>query len=90
VDHLGGFEVALELVRRKLEPEHARLEPELISAVHWPPRRGLIPRFALAGSLANGAIFGSLSPWAALIVASVARRERGYLWCSCAETDLGG
>lgn len=86
VDQLGGFEQALELVRQKLGPGPERLEPELVSPVHWRPRRGLIPQFA-QGSRVLG---GLLGPWAALLFAGAVRRERGYLWCGYAETDLGG
>jgi protease-4 len=86
VDHLGGFEQALELVRQKLEPGRDRLEPELVSATHWRPRRGFIPQFAQGSRLFGGA----LGPLPALLFALAARRERGYLWCGYAETDLGG
>ncbi|HEY6557385.1 MAG TPA: signal peptide peptidase SppA [Polyangiaceae bacterium] len=86
VDHLGGFEQALELVRQKLEPGRERLEPELVSSTHWRPRRGFIPQFAQGSRLLGGA----LGPLPALLFASAARRERGYLWCGYAETDLGG
>lgn len=86
VDHLGGFEQALELVRQRLEPGLRKLEPELVSPTHWRPRRGLIPQFAQGSRLLGSA----LGPWAALLLAAAVRRERGYLWCSFAETDLGG
>ncbi|HMJ13469.1 MAG TPA: signal peptide peptidase SppA [Polyangiaceae bacterium] len=85
VDHLGGFERALELVREKLEPGLGKLEPELVSAAHWRPRRGLLPRFMQHTELLGGTV----PAWLGLVFAAGARRERGYLWCGYTETDLG-
>src|SRR5687767_8594662 len=46
IDRLGGFPDALAEARnRVLGPLAQGLEPELISAAHWRPKRGFLPRF---------------------------------------------
>jgi protease-4 len=89
VDHIGGFDQALTLALERLEPRLRALEPELLSASHWRPKRGFVPRLAVG--LARSWFWGGLGPLAtiALMLAGSARRERAYLFCGTSETDLG-
>lgn len=85
IDQLGGFGEALAEARRRLGPAFAKLEPELISALHWRPRGGLIPR--LLQLLPRTASPLDALGW--LWAAASLRQERAYLLCELSELDLG-
>ena len=85
VDELGGFDLALDLVRRKLGPGAERLQPAVIR----PPRRALppmAPRVATPAALLEilRVLGGSLEADLALAWFLAGSSERTLAWCPVA------
>ncbi len=84
VDQLGGFDVALDLVRQKIGQRGHRLEPSVISSA-----RASSPMAALTGRTQTWLDLIPRATSEAALLSMAARRDRVWAWCDVGEVDVG-
>lgn len=83
IDKIGGFDVALEELRRRIGPEARRMKPFVVVPKKLRPPESLLPRILHSWAQARGLE----ALWMAAAPAMTASPERVWAWCPLQQID---